>query len=254
MRKMVTHSLLLSLGLAFLKPSLAGNVEHSGSLEPVHPMLRAGCQFDDRFLQGVVVDAKWFRIPKWFAGTWQRHKVSTKVLGFSVSQMDVRVRRYGFQTDAKGRVWHWVRTPFPVRTVRQNEICYFLIRKEEPISINKESVTLRMTWTAWNYDRATGIIKRVHQGDQVDAFRHKEVGVITCDSNLASYDQYGKYIGTAKVSWDDFNVEPYRPIDIYEGNDLRPMFYAFLEQQGLTDRIPEHETTRFDTGRSDWQE
>lgn len=257
MLKTVTSLLVLTLGLINILPVCASE-EHSSAMQPVHPMLRTGCQFDDKYLPAAATEAKWFRIPKWFAGTWQRTEITNTALGFiKVKQMDIRRRHYGFQSDARGRVWHWVRTPFPVRTERRNEFVYFQINKEEPVDVNKDSVTIHMTWTAWDYDRFSGVIRRVHQGDQFDVFTQKSPGVITCHCNLASYDQNGKHLGNGKSFWDDYCVEPYQQIDEFEGKDLRAMFASFLEENGLADRIPirsDEQTTGLNTGRSDWQE
>lgn len=236
---------ILILVLCWLLPQqpavsdvIKGGVTHSESLPPVEPTLRSGSQFDEKFIPKPSKSI-WFRVPKWIAGNWRRSQTITQVNGKPpVSRKDIRIRRYGFQADKQGRIWHWVRTPFPNTTEIPEGHCCFLVRQEEPISITRDRVVVRMIWTAWLYNHMN-IVVSVVQGDQTDTFVEVEPGVIKAESAIAHYDQNGKLVSTGRATWLDYRIEDFASIDQYEGKNLKSLFVDFLGSQGMFDRIPE---------------
>jgi hypothetical protein len=181
----------------------------------------------------IPVKSTWFKIPGWIAGVWQRRMTTTKVLGFlPATSQDIRLRRYGFQNDNNGDIWHWVRTPFPVITDTGNFINHFVIRVEEPISVSEEQVIVHMVWTRWSVRKDIGIIDHVAQGDQVDSFQKIQPNVIHANSSLANYTELGKFLVKSKATWKDYLVEPYQRINEYRGVNVRELFVDFLARRG----------------------
>lgn len=236
---------------------LQGQINHAESLPPVPTKLRAGCQFDDHLLPQMATKSVWFRIPKWLAGTWKRTESTSQTSGVPVTKKDVRIRRFGFQTDSAGRIWHWVRTPFPGSTQQKSQHAYFLIQSEEPISITRDQVVIHITWTVWSFSNS-GVILNVYQGAQTDTFRQSEEGVIDASTTISYYDQEGKRKGGKIATWKDYLIEPYRPVDYWEGVDVASLFADFLRQNGLANQAPNNVEARGAQQRSqrksDWME
>lgn len=248
-------ALLFTTGLASKADVLQAGVEHSESLPPVHPMLRAGSSFDESYLPKAETDSQWFRIPRWMAGTWKRIQSNRlDPMQGLVTEKDIRVKRYGFQTDGKKGVWHWVRTPFPAVTESDYEYHYFLVQRELPVAITKDQAVIRLIWTSWSYNKVTRLITNVNQGIQYDTITPKSYYEIEVRSLLKFFNPDGRYMDTQRRSWIDYRTEAYQPIDEYKGVALKGMFYAYLEKSGNTDRLPHDQTSEYDTARANSQE
>ncbi|HEY9785058.1 MAG TPA: hypothetical protein V6D17_06625, partial [Candidatus Obscuribacterales bacterium] len=207
---------------------------------PVPPQLRAGNRFDDRLLPQMRAKTEWYRIPKWFAGHWQRRKVTEKVKGYlmPVTRADVRIREFGFQSDATGRIWHLVRTPFPITVDQPFQVNHHVVTREEPVSVTRDQVVLRTVSTVWMVSKSTGMIANVAQVDQIDTFMPNDKGELIARSSVANYDQYGRLVRESEVRWTDRLVASYQPVDFYQGVNIKASFADFLQARGMADRIP----------------
>lgn len=208
-------------------------------LPPVEPQLRTGCEFSEQALDSIGTQSVWFHIPWWLAGTWQRERTATWKSGErAVVKKDERIRKFGFQTDAKGGIWHYVRTPFKVVTHTPGSVNYFLIRKEEPIKISKTEATIRMIWTIWHVSEKTGRIVRVNQGDQVDTFRPMNEMALEATSYCQAYTEKGTPMGAWRASWTDHKIEKYAPTAEYCGQNLVELLSDYLKSTGKYNRVP----------------
>lgn len=205
----------------------------------VSPQLRTGCEFNEQGLGEMETQSSWFHIPWWLAGTWQRQRSTIFYPGQKPStKKDERVRKFGFQTDAKGGIWHLVRTPFKVVTRTPGSINYFLIRKEEPIKISKDEVIIRMVWTIWHVSEKDGRIIRVNQGDQVDTFRPMNESALAAVSICKAYSETGASLGTWRAGWTDHKLEAYQPTAQYNGLNLVELLSDYLKSVGKYNRVP----------------
>lgn len=205
----------------------------------VEPQLRTGCEFSEQALDEMSTQSTWFHIPWWLAGTWKRERSITYVPGERPNiKKDERVRKFGFQTDAKGGIWHYVRTPFKVVTHTPGSVNYFLIRKEEPVTISKTEATVRMVWTIWHVSEKTGKILRVNQGDQVDTFRPMNEAALEATSVCKAYSETGKPMGVWRASWTDHKLERYQPTPQYNGQNLFELLCDYLKSTGRYNRVP----------------
>jgi len=208
---------------------------------PAVPLqLRTGLEFNEQDLGEMATQSSWFHIPWWLAGTWKRDHSVTYSQGESPRpKKDERVRIFGFQTDAKGGIWHLVRTPFKVVTRTPGSINYFLIRKEEPIKISKHEVTIRMVWTIWHVHEKTGRILRVNQGDQVDTFRPMNENTLDASSVCQAYSETGRPMGLWRAKWTDHKIETYKPTPELNGQNLVVLLSDYLKQNGRHNRVPQ---------------
>ena len=105
--------------------------------------------------------------------------------------------------------------------------------------MTREEVRLRTISTCWVINKLTRGITSVSQVDQIDTFVPKENGqLLEARSSVANYDQNGTFLQRIEVSWTDHLLEPYHPIDIYQGVDIRQAFAEFLVANGFQDRVP----------------
>ncbi len=201
--------------------------------------LRTGCEFNEQSLGEMGTTSNWFHIPWWLAGTWKRERSTSFVPGEKpIVKKDERIRKYGFQTDAKGGIWHLVRTPFKVVTRTPGSINYFLIRKEEPIKIAKDEVVVRMVWTIWHVSEKTGRIVRVNQGDQVDTFRPMNERALDASSVCQAYSETGLPMGVWRAKWTDHKLEEYQPTVEFNGLNLVELLSDYLKSKGRYNRVP----------------
>lgn len=220
--------------------SLCASATYAEDPPAVSPQLRTGCEFNEQSLGEMATQSNWFHIPWWLAGTWKRdHSITYSAGEAPRAKKDERVRIFGFQTDAKGGIWHLVRTPFKVVTRTPGSINYFLIRKEEPIKISKQEVTIRMVWTIWHVHEKTGRILRVNQGDQVDTFRPMNENALDASSVCQAYTETGKPMGVWRARWVDHKMEVYKPTAELNGQNLVVLLSDFLKQNGRYNRIPQ---------------
>ena len=201
----------------------------------VDPKLRAGTQFDSSLLPEKASVSKWFRIPHWMAGVWHREFLYDR----SGKKKDSRTRTFGFQTDAVGAVWHWVRVPFrQVNDLRAYQ-GYSSVRDESMVERTEDSFTLRTNFTSWIVSKRTNIVFQVTQCDQIDVFTKDTDGSMKVKSSLSSYDQLGRKIGKNYNShWQETIVKGYVPIDEYKGVNVKESFIQYLKTQGTNALIP----------------
>ena len=222
----------------FAEP-LKATIQHSENVAPVAPNLRAGSQFNREELPKSNLNSKWFQIPQWMAGDWRRKEIFIKKFGqIQSSQKDVRQHRYGYQTDAQGNIWHWVRTPYRVVTEQHNTVSYFIIKDEEILRQTKDSVSIKITWVTWVVNKTTGIINNVIQGVQIDTYRPRGDGILLADSDVANYNQMGKKTTHQNWVWQDDLMVYYEPVDNFKGIDVKRLFFDYLASRHLESLIP----------------
>ncbi len=213
--------------------------EHSTVLPPVPPPLRTGCLFRESVLPQSNSNVRWFRIPSWAAGTWQRQQVRKKILGFiPMVSKDVGSDELGYQTDAKGDIWHCVMSPSYSRTEQALTYTYFVVDHTEPVQIQENSICGRSTFSAICVDKVTNEIRSTYRGEQISTQISRGTGVSEIQYTLAEYKETGRYVRTSKGSWTSYLVSQYKPRSFSKGQDLRRSLAEYLASRGMYDRIP----------------
>ncbi len=234
---MKLHFLLVPLLIISLK------LDAFAQAAPASPMLQTGCRFNEADLGEMEVDSNWFEIPSWLAGVWKREKSTQKILGFiPLTRMDVRMRKYGFQTDSKGGIWHLVRTPYKTVTQTQGRKNVFVCWQEYPVSVSSDEVKVSLKWTVWCVSNYDSKIIEVRQGEQIDTYRPNSSTEIKVESNLKNSTESGQAFFNSKVKWKDSKVSEYAPLDVYRGLELRPMLDSYLRSVGKNELVPNVQT------------
>lgn len=193
--------------------------------QPNPSALQIGATWNEAALGQMECRWKWFVIPSWLAGKWHREKTKAQLFGFLPLTIKAdRNRVYGYQTDERGRIWHLVRTPYKAKVERDGYFDMFVVRDEQLISNNDNSITMKTTWT--RYVVKNGKIKEVINGSQVDTIRNTSDGITTAYSKMK--------IGTA--TWTDKRVQQYSPIDEYGGVYLPDALLDFRRARGTSKR------------------
>ncbi len=100
-----------------------------------------------------------------------------------------------------------------------------------------------MLWTSWEVSNSTGVIERVLQGDQTDTFYPISPEAIKADCDCTNYTEAGNLYKKWVAKWLDNKIDEYQPIDLYKGQELKPMLSGYLksvgkfERAGVTDSI-----------------
>lgn len=218
--------------------TLTGNIRHEESLPPVAPELRAGTKFDEGLLPKPHTISKWFRIPSWMAGEWHRQTRTRHTPMGSVQVKDERTRKFGFQTDSMGAVWHWVRIPFSQINDLGSIYAYSVVRDESMVARSENSFTLRTIFTGWLIDKRTGIVRSVQQSDQIDEFFLQSNGRMAIRGSICTYDQFGQKKSIEQCSWFDTKIADYNPVNQFGTTNVRQLFAEYLASKGTPVLIP----------------
>lgn len=231
--------LFLCLLLSSAPPCFAQQTFQLGT-ERTHVIpdnLQEGATFDEANLpQQKIIE--WYRIPKWFAGTTIRTKVSS-VLGFSIK--DVRQRERGRQFDARGNVWEARREPIRYDITQKNVVVHTVLIEEKPLKVSRDLVAMRY--------HAMMILESIKKHKIVKSFQTVQVHVFTPNAdgsinatidNAQYFNADGSYQGSQAVraSYVERKIAEFTPVDRDEKFDYRGSFIDFLQASGRGDLIP----------------
>jgi hypothetical protein len=230
---------------------LTGGVEHSQSLPPVDPRFRPGVPYDANLIPQMQPGNQWYWIPDWFAGSWHSERSFT-LASYDLKTGDKKKLRdphvsisdevRGFQRDSHGIVWQYKSAPYR-RTVDHDGMFEIqLVKVNEPVEVTQDHVIARYVGTNIEVDRATNRIKRVWQGESIQEYYPISPVEVRCNASVQQFGADGKPVWLEKVSKASTRTQPFMPIDIYQGRDLRPMFKDFLTALGHADLVPIYNT------------
>jgi len=229
--------LVVALATGANSKTLQTGIEHEERLPALGSQLLPGNVFEEDNLTRLTGEttwgeSEWTKIPAWLAGTWQRSTVNETIDGKHSQHHDVRARIFGFQTDVKGDIWHWNRTPFFVVSKEEGILRYFRMETED-IYVNDDVVNVRMNWTEWDLDPSTKKIIAVNRGDQIETITHYVGDLIEVNSSIQTYDLEGKKASQIAAHWKDYRTKAYSQIDVDGTVQVKPLFRAYLFMKDL---------------------
>lgn len=239
--------LALGLSVAFVFASnlvgaepLKAGIEHVERVAPVNPRLLPGQIFDERNLPPLGTTTGWYRIPNWYAGNW--HRETQVISGFfglvKTASKSSRNERRGYQRDALGGVWDYRDEPALDPVDLGSSIDLKFVQVREPIAITGKAVTIRYLATAVLVDKLTRQILRTCQEEDIHTWYPVSASSLRCDASQKFFDVSGLPLGNQRGYFYEQMIQPYAPVDYFNGKDLKADFKLYLQSHGMANRIP----------------
>lgn len=232
-------SLLFLLGCSTAAPSAQAQPLQAGVNETriVEPALRPGAIFYDRLLPQQRING-WYRIPRWYAGTTRRTRLTSRI-GLSVKSD--RTRERGRQCDINGRIWEARREPIVYDIDRGAIIEHVVLTSEQPIEVRSDRVVMRYLCKTIKVRKSDKAIVETEQNDEIHTFKPGKDGSIDAQITEGKvFDMDGQLVRSQVLAtfYKEQPIAEFSPMDSDERFDYKADFEAFLRQSGKADLIP----------------
>ncbi len=227
-------------------PALAGEpikatIEFSRSLPALGDEFKEGATFQLQTAKKAEQSLKWRRVPRWLAGVWHMETTTRRVFGIPVSYSTKGDFISGYQTDAKGHVWHPI-----IRRVSRvdspNHYEFQIPQGEEVFEVDRGSSTRFTRSTRVRVNRNTGRIIVSFQQEDIAVTRPVEDGIVEVTANCRVFDKSGAQINEQNISVLEQRMGPFHAIDTYNGIDFVSSLSEYLKSEGKPELIaPSHE-------------
>lgn len=228
---------------------LQGFAEHAEKLAPVEPQLQAGAVFTQQSLPPVQSNNQWYWIPSWYAG--QKHVDTETILqdySFRTGQMQNSNRvvtnrqdlAIGFQADKNGEVWEFNRAPYTTSVEGDKYFTTMYVRKRDPLKVTRDQVVVRLVQTSVNVDKRSRRILKTMQEEQINSYVPAGRGVMNMQSSIKSFNADGSPQIQETSTRVVYDSAPFRPIDVYDGKDMRLLFRDFMLSHRFGNLLPDY--------------
>lgn len=180
----------------------------------------------------------WYRIPRWFAGTTMRSKIT---LFLGLSGKSVRYRTRGKQLDANGRIWEARCEPVRYDIERKSDILHTVLTEEEPIQIHRDRVVMRYRGLMIAERKRDGRITRTLQTEQIHTFVPNSDGSIKARIWPAKYYKASgahDFDAVLVATYIENRTAEFKIIDRDDKFNYRQNFVKFLTSSGQSELIP----------------
>jgi hypothetical protein len=237
--KLASMMLISVLGISAAMPGALAQPLQAGVNETriVEPALRPGAVFHNYLLPQQRING-WYRIPRWYAGTTKRTRLTSRI-GLSVKSE--RTRERGRQCDINGRIWEARREPI-VYDIDQGAIIeHVVLTTEQPLEVRSDRVVVRYLGKTIKVRKYDNVIIETQQNDEIHTFKPNKDGSIAAQiSDAKVFDMDGQLVRSQVLAtfYKEQPIAAFRPMDSDERFDYKADFEAFLRESGKSDLIP----------------
>ena len=227
---------------------LKGQVEHTERLEPTVPTLSPGTDFREGSLPAVRQASEWYRIPEWFAGTFEvEDSTVVKSYDYRSGQTTFLNQRIpsqgqetrGFQRDALGKIWQYSTTSGTSKSEQAAHITYNIIHWYGPEEIHEGRVVMRVLATSVVVNKQSAKIVAVYRREDIKTYVPLKPGVLSVSYTSKSF--------TADGSPQDLQtgfavhklISRFKTIDRVGDTDLAALFRDYLVASKMGDLVPD---------------
>lgn len=223
---------------------LFGIVEHSPELPPVPAHLKAGATINVAKLKALTPNNQWFRIPAWFAGTWETRNHTTYYTQSLITgsesfpsdrQFAVGSGTAGFQKDRKGDIWEFAYGEYLSIWKLDGGYDLHLVHYREPTEVTNNKVVMMFRSHQCLITAYTHRVLRTQQTESIQTYTPVGNGVVRVDASVKAFDEDGKPVRLSKILAYKRRKVPFQPWDKMDGRDMRKLFNEYLESHGLSD-------------------
>lgn len=245
---------------------LFGHLEHSQTLSPLAPALRAGAQFDVGNLKALTPNNYWYKIPLWSVGTWHKETCTTvhsqtfqpvdsltiSLASFGLAEMpknddwetDTHLARddetWGFQKDRNGDIWEFVYNNYLTHTEGETTYTVSFVKDVQVLDVSDSKVTLKYLATSLlvgKYSRRIGIAR---QTESIQTYSSAGGNMRRCEGSVKVFDENGQPESIDSIISVQLRTAPFHSWNMYHGRDMRALFAEYLNSHGMHDLIPDN--------------
>ena len=231
-------------------PMLQGGVKHSEELPGLDDALRPGQVFKDEVLLNpeTPINNEWFLIPSWYAGV--RHSEDVLIVyryiyntGQTTTPMQRQLERQnslsGFQVDRNGGIWDYKHLP-SIQHVESDFVnAVLFVKNITPLKETPDQLVIKYEEISITTDKKKNKILQVTQQEQINSITSPEPNLLRIDVSVKSFDRDGKPVRMEQSVVFAKIIKPFEHIDMFEGQDLRPLFRNFLVSHQLANLVPD---------------
>ncbi len=227
--------------------TLKGQVQHTDKLEPTNEELRPGLDFRPASLPSLRETSEWYRVPKWFAGTFKVDESvvvksyeyltgKTTFLNQKLSPSGQETR--GYQVDAHFDIWHLSTTSGTSRSEDALRVMYNIVHWYGPEEIGEGRVVMRILATTIVVGKKTGKIEGVFRREDIKTYVPLKPGVVSVSYTSKSFNTKGIPLDLQTGFSVHKQIAKFQPVKQLGETDLCELFRQFLESNGLSQLVP----------------
>gem|GEM_PF-2141824 len=229
------------------KFKLQGHIEHSERLPPTAEDLRPGADFRPESMPTVRETSEWYRIPDWFAGTFQvEQSVVLKSYDYLTGQTVFLNKKlgtqgeetHGYQTDARGEIWHLSTTSGTTGSEDRSRYTYNIVHWYGPEEINDSRIVMRILATSVLVSKRTAKIEAVIRREDIKTYVPLKPGVVSVSYTSKSFTPEGIPRDLQTGFSVHKQVSLFTPINQLGDEDLAELFRQFLISNNLGYLVP----------------
>ncbi len=221
---------------------LHGQVNHSEQLPSLGDGLQAGANFNPNALAKAKYESSWFKIPIWFAGTFQSNESTVEYIKDYATGRSSRPNKtvasvgqevHGFQQDSHGNIWHFYIKSGSSRSEQTGHITFNNIDSYEPVYVSDDKVVLRVLATSLIVDKRTGIIVDSYRREDIKTYQPNTLASVKVSYTSKSFDSHGQPRDLQDGVSIQRLIARFHPIDSEGDQDYKSMFKDYLSAQHI---------------------
>lgn len=226
---------------------LHGQVQHSERLPALGDNLQAGASFNPNAVPQAKYASSWFKVPRWFAGTFQSKESTIEYVKDYALNKSARPNKtiasigqemYGYQQDAHGDIWHYYVKSGSSKSEQAGHITFSNIDWYGPEYVSSDKVVLRILATSLIVDTSSGVIVDSFRREDLKTYEPAPDGSIKVTFTSKSFDSHGLPRDLQNGHSVYHLVSRFQPLDKAGDQDYHQMFKDFLSSENLPELIP----------------
>lgn len=227
--------------------TLKGQVQHTDKLAPTNEELRPGSDFRPASLPSIRETSEWYRVPKWFAGTFKIDEsvvvksyeyISGKTTFLNQKLNPSGQETRGYQRDARSDIWHLSTTSGTSRSEDAAHILYNIVHWYGPEEIGEERVVMRILATTVVVGRKSGKIEGLFRREDIKTYVPLKPGVVSVSYTSKSFNPEGIPLDLQTGFSVHKQIAEFQPVKQLGETDVSELFRQFLEANGLSQLVP----------------
>lgn len=216
---------------------LQGQVSHAESMPALDPSLQAGSSFKSGSMPEAKYASNWFKIPSWFAGTFESSHSTTDYMKDYATGRTSRPNKtvassgrevHGFQKDTQGNVWHFYVQSGSSKSDQGRQMTINNIDFYGPEYVTNDRVIMKVLATSLIVDKVTGVIVDSFRREDIKTYEPLRNGQLSVHYTSKSFDSHGRPRDLQNGHSIHQLVSQFEPIDHDGKNDYKQMLRDFL--------------------------
>lgn len=216
---------------------LHGQVQHSERLPALSDDLQAGANFQPAGVSQAKYASSWFKIPDWFAGTFQSSQSTIEFIKDYATGKSSRPNKtvasvgqelHGYQQDSGGEIWHFYVKSGSSKSEQAGQTTFNTIDWYGPVYVGEDKVIIKILATSLLVDNRSGIIVDSFRREDIKTYEPAGSGMLKVSYTSKSFDSKGRPRDLQDGVSIYQRIAPFHAIDKEGEQDFRQMFHDFM--------------------------